>query len=697
MVDPAEVVDFLRLVNDAESSNRSEGLADLKFRFGDQWPTHLINSRELEDRPALTINETDSYVRQAANQIRQQRPRIKAHPVDSDADVKIAEVITGLNRHVEENSDAFNAYDLACEFALTMGWGYWRLRTDYIREDSFLQDIYVDQVENPFTVYFDPNSSLPDGSDAERCLITDMMTKRDFQVKYPGAAMEGFTARGSGDSTAEWMTKDDIRLAEYFKVERVRSKLILLSDGRAVYEDNLPTPELMALGKLKVMGERDSYKRKVTWCKVTAFETLEERTIPGRFIPVVPVYGCSIVVDGKRKRFGMVRFAKDPQKMVNFWQTSITESVALAPKAKWVGPEGFDEGRENEWAKANRTPYPLLHYQIKDESGNPLPPPVRMQPEPPPEGAMMAAMSSSQNLQRVLGMYDPAVRGGAQSKSAMTINAESQQSEISNFNYYDNFTRSLKHTGRIIVGWAPDIWDTQRVQRIIGEDGRPKMVTLNEKTTGVDPMGNAIKRVLNDVTVGTYDVVMETGPGYNSKRQEAVAVLTQLLGTPLGEKIANVADDVLVRQMDFPGSDVVADRLAAANPLAQIDENSEVPPQAQMMIKGLQDKLQKAMQALQQAGIEIKFGLEKEKMRQEGETKRTLLTQTTKAHDIESAIATKRHDTEARAITAQNVAEINGLVQLLVKHIGTAQLEREIQARNEEQQRQAEQTEPVAS
>jgi hypothetical protein len=346
---------------------------------------------------------------------------------------------------------------------------------------------------------------------------------------------------------------------------------------------------------------------------------------------VVPVYGVNIVVDGKRLKFGAVRFAKDPQRMVNYWQTCVTESVALAAKAKFMLAAGQDEGFESEWAQANRNAKPLLHYNLLDVDGKPAPPPIRLAPEPPPEGAMVAAMGASQNLARVLGIFDPQMHN-AQRKSDRTINAEAQQAEITNYHFYDNFTRSLKHTARIELNWAPKIFDTRRVQRIIGEDGRPELVTLNDKK-----MVDAIERVLNDMTVGTYDVVMQTGPGYNSRRQESVQTLMQILDTPLGEKVAAVADDIIVRQMDFNGADVVADRMAAANPLAQIDETSDIPPQAQMMIKGLQQQVQKMGQALQAAGVELKFGIEKEKIKQEGETRRTWLTTTTKAHDTEMA------------------------------------------------------------
>lgn len=665
----------------AEGSNRVEAVDDLRFRFGDQWPATIQNSRNLQDRPCLTINQIDAFCRQIENQQRQQRPRIKVHAVDNIADPKIAKVISGLMRHFEVNSDADYAYDTAFSFAVTCGLGYFRMRTDYCREDSFDQDIYIDPIDNPFTVYFDPSSFLPDGSDAEKCLVTDLITKKAFKRQYPGAQSSGFSPVGAGESMTTWITEQEIRLAEYFYIDRVCAKLVMLSDKTVLWADQLPKPAQLEALNMKIVGERDSYRSRVKWCKQTAAEILEEKEIPGKYIPVIPVYGNSVIIDGKRRHFGLTRFAKDPQRMVNFWQSSVTESLALAPKAKWLMAAGQDEGFENEWAQANISTRAVLHY-LSVVEGREVPPPQRIAPEPPPPGFIEASMAASQNLSRVLGIYDPGVSQSRTHKSDKTINAEDQQTDQSNFQYYDNLTRSISHCGRIALGWIPEIFDTERVMQIIGDDGRPDMATLNEKQA--DDTG-VVQKVLNDVTIGEYDVVMDTGPGYDSKRQEAVSVFTQMLGTPLGEKIAQVADDIIVRNLDVPGADVIADRLAAANPLSNIDEQSEIPPQAQMMIKQLQDNLQKAQQMMQQMSMDMKYRTSIEQMKQAGEDKRELMRQTTKAHDIEKMAATRQHDTEVRALTAQNVSEIDGIVKLFLAHIDTHQLEREIAARNAEQ------------
>ncbi len=667
---PDDAVEFLRLASEADSFNRQEGIEDLKFRFGDQWPVQMQNSRQLEARPMFTINETDSYCRQVINSIRQQRPRGRCHPVNDTADVKIAEVITGIGRHIEVNSDADNAYDLAAEFAVSIGWGYWRMRTDFTREDSREQDIYIDQIENPFSVYIDPNSSLPDGSDSKKYLLTDLMAKTDFRREFPGAEEQPFREGASGDQrTMDWLTKEDIRVAEYFRIDLARQKLVYLSNGENIWADEMPPAEILTQSGIVVVGDRDSWKRKVLWSKVSAFEELEKRTLPGRWIPVIPVYGVNMMVDGKRRKFGMVRFARDPQRMVNYAQTSIAEQNAMAPKAKWLLAEGQDEGYENEWAQANNRAFPVLHYKPTDVEGKPAQPPQRLQPEAVPQGTVNLAMLSSQNLQRVLGMFDPVNLKHTGPKSGEAIEQEMGQSEQSNYHFYDNLTRSIKHTWRIILDWTPKVYDTQRVMRIIGDDGKPDLVTINEKSQGAHPQtGEAVQSVLNDVTVGEYDVVMEVGPGFNTKRQQSAQLFMDLLKSPLGEVIAQTGADLAVRTLDGHGMEALADRLAAANPLAQIDDKSDIPPPVQMKLKHQEQTIQQLTVQLKEAGLTLKFRADVAKMKDEGDTRRELMKQTGDAHEREITAAHKKHDTETYALSAQNVAEINALARILTSH-----------------------------
>lgn len=671
-----EAIKFWRLVNDADSTNRAEALNDIKFAAGDQWPVEIQNSRNLESRPCLTINKIDAYIRQVTNQQRMQRPRIKVHPVNNLADYKIAQVIEGITRHIEVNSNADTAYDTAFDYAVRMGWGYWRVNTRYVSENSFDQEIYIDTIDNPFTVYFDPNSILPDGSDAERCLITTVMDKKIFRENYPGADDgANFQQRSTGDDTAAWITKEDIRVAEFFYIERERAKLYLLSDGTSGFADSDNFFARVEAAGLTVVDERDSFRKAVKWIKCTAMEVLEEKTMAGKYIPVVPCYGAQVIVDDKRKKYGLVRFAKDPQRMYNFWRTSMTESVALAPKAKWLLAEGQDEGHENEWAMANIKSTPVLRYKQKDIEGQPAPAPTRLQPEPPPTGIMEAAGAISADLQMVLGVLDPNQLPSG-NISGKALQGQQNQVDLSNFHFYDNMTRSIRHTGKIILDLIPKIYDTQRVMRIIGSDGQPDMTTINEQ--------NEIGEVLNDVTVGEYDVVMDTGPGFQTKRQQAVESMMPLLTG--NAELFNIAGDLVFRNMDFPGADVIADRLAAMNPLAQIDEKSDIPPEIQMRLAQSQQSIEQLQQQLQAAGLEINNRMQVAQIKEEGATKRKLMDVTARAHNTETMAEVRVNDQNTRSITSQNKTEIEGLVKILLARMSPNQLLAEIDRLNAEQQ-----------
>jgi len=658
-----EAKQFLRFCSENDSNNRVEALDDLKFAGGDQWPVEIQNSRLLESRPYLTINKIDAYCRQIANQQRQQRPRMVAHGMNTESDEKVAEVITGILRHIENQSDADAAYDNAFEFAVRMGWGYWRILYDFPRPDSMEQELYIKRIENPFMVYFDPNSNEPDGSDAEKCLITEVISKESFRKMYPGADDGGgFNPRGTGDSQSEWITKEDIRIAEYFYTEHIRTKLYLLSDGTTCYEDEKPSEIMMQDAGVYVVSKRETIKKQIKWCKLTGMQVLEQRDWPGRFIPVVPVYGQQLIVDSKKKKFGLTRMAKDPQRMYNFWSTALTESVALAPKAKFLLAEGQDEGHEMEWNTANIKSMPVLRYKQTDSDGKPAPVPTRIQPEPPPSGMVTALQGLNSDLMAVVGIYDPAqLPQGMQSGKA--LNGQQQQTDMTNFHYYDNLTRSIRQSGRICLDLIPHIYSEERVMRIIGADGKGELVSINQKTQ--DEQG--VDKVLNDVTVGEYDIVMETGPGYASKRQEAVdSMMTLLTADP---NLMQQAGDLVFRNMDFPGADIIADRLAAANPLAQIDEKSDIPPQVQMQLAQSQQTIQQLQQQLQAMKMDIQYGASVAEQKDKAMLQKTQMELEVRREDTRMRTDTQAHDTVIKTQTQLEIEQMKAQLALVMAQL----------------------------
>lgn len=666
-VDPriTDAIKFMRRVSDNDSVNRSNAQTWRKFRYGEQWPPELQNSRTLEQRPCITINKTDAFCRQVENQQRQQRPRIKVDPTNGEATKKTAELIQGMIRHIENTRGGGDiAYDGGFSAAITEGVGYWRGMSDYTRQDSFEQELFLEAIDDPLSVYYDDHSILPDGSDAEEVLIISDMARDAFRVTYPdkddGSNFIASDIGGYNDS--DWVTKDTIRVAEYFTVERKAEKLVKLSTGEVGWKSDL---DPRVKDKVTIVDQRDGQRRLVKWCKITAIDVLDERTLPGRWIPVFPCYGEIVIIDGKRLKSGLIKNAMDPQRMLNFWKTAMTESVALAPKVKWLMAEGQDEDHENEWATANISARATLRYKPTDVSGQPAPPPQRLQPEPPPEGAMAMAASVDQDLTSVLGIVDPAMRIGG-NVSGKALNSERQQSDNSTFHYYDNLTRSIAFTGR----WMLDVMkyyysEPGRVVRIIGDDGQSTTDKINQPSPQApdDPT-----QVINDITVGEYDVVMDTGPGYNTKRQEAVDSMMPLFEK--NEELMKLAGDVMFRNMDFPGAEVIADRMAAANPLAQVDDKSPVPPQIQMKLKAQDQQIQHLTQQLQAAAKLIKDRADLKSMEEAAETHRLLVKEAGQTERNTDDNQAWMHDTAAKTQAQLGVAEINQAGKIITQTKG---------------------------
>lgn len=589
-----EAIHRMELAVEADSGNRAEMLEDLKFSHGEQWPAEIKMQRELERRPCLIINKTDAFVRSVVNNMRQQRPRIKVHPVADGADQQKADLIEGLFRHIEVNSNADLAYDTAADGQVRMGLGYFRICADYVDEKSFDQELLIERIKNPFSVYFDPSSTQPDGLDAQWCVIVDRIRKEEFKLLYPNATDQDFQPSGEGDGRESWSTREETLIAEYWRIEMVPDKLFKLASGETVFKSDAPEGKEVGdfLGNSIIIDMRDSMKRTVRWSKVTKTQELESREWGGRYIPIIPVYGSEMIQNGRVMRFGMVRQLKDPQKMYNFWRTQETEFVALAPKAPWLIVEGQIENHEDEWATANIKNHSTLTWTpVLDENGNPTPPPQRIQPTPPPAASINAAMSASEDIKAVAGMFDPALGAPGQETSGTMVAQRQMQSDLSNYHFYDNLTRSIRAAGVILLDLVKIYYSGERVIRIIGADGNPDTVTINQQQAD---------EILNDVTTGRYDVIMETGPGYSTRRQEASSHMLEMVKA--FPQLAQIAGDLIVGQMDWPGAQQLAERLAMANPLAQAQSQmpQDLDPKAKAVVGQLMGQLQKAQQQLQQ-------------------------------------------------------------------------------------------------
>lgn len=592
------------LAVDAESEIRKLALEDLQFRAGEQWPDDVKQTRDLDRRPCLTINRIPQFIRQITNDQRQNRPSIKVNPVDNAADVETAKVYQGIIRHIEYNSNADVAYDTAFEGAATKGIGYFRIVTEYCSPESFDQEIYIKRIKNSFSVYLDPSYQEPDASDADWGFIFEDLTEEDYKQQFPDsklASMEDWES--IGDKAPGWCSEKTVRVAEYFYKTFETKKLYQLSDKSIVEESELE--QALALGAdigLKVENEKTTQIPTIKWCKINAVEKLEETEWMGKWIPIIPVLGDELDVDGKRILEGIVRHAKDPQRMYNYWATSETEQIALAPKAPFIGAEGQFEGYEAQWKSANIKNYPYLQYKPKTIGGVALPPPQRNVYEPAIGAITQARMQSSEDLKATTGIYDAALGNRAQETSGIAIQRRANQSQTANFHYIDNLSRSLKHAGRILVDLIPKVYDTDRAIRIVGEDESQEVVFVNQ---AFERNGKQVKYNLGD---GKYDVTISNGPSYATKRQEALASMLDL--TKAYPQVAQAAGDLMIKNMDWPGASEIAERVKKTIPpeITQDEktQNQQIPPEAAQQMQQMSQMLEQLTQQNNQLQDDIR-------------------------------------------------------------------------------------------
>lgn len=567
------------LARDFEADNREAALADIKFGLlSEQWSDKERENREAKGKPCITINKLAANIRQVVNDSRQNKPAIRVRPVDDNSDPQTAEVLNGLIRNIETSSNADIAYDTAITQAVAGGFGYIRVNVDFADDDSFDRDIKIERIYDPFSVYGDPHSTSADGSDWECCFVVERMPLAEFKEKYPDAEAEDWETENDYD----FINEDGIWIAEYWKREQTAKTICLLSDGDVVdedvYDSNLAMYEALGIQKTET---RQTTTHKVTQYIITGKEILETNEWAGRYIPIIPVYGEEVILNNKRTFKSLIRDAKDAQRIFNYWRTTSTELVALAPKTPFIGEEGAFDVDTHKWESANVENYPYLTHKKG------TPPPQRQPFASIPAGVLQEAMNAADDIKATMGMFGASIGEEDNAISGKAIMARQRESDTGTFHFIDNLSRALRHIGRIIVDLVPHVYQPGRIIRIIGEDGKKTENVQVGQQQQQDPMQEQGPDLSNifDLTAGKYDVVVDVGPGYTTKRQEAAAQMIEF--SRVNPQAAGQIGDLIAKNLDWPGADEIAKRLTPG-----------IDPQVQQMQQMLQ-QMQQQMQQLQ--------------------------------------------------------------------------------------------------
>ena len=586
------------LARDCEAENRLAAVDDIRFaRLGEQWPDKVRRDRELDGRPCLTINRLPAFIRQVVNDARQNKPSIVCHPVDDAADPETAEILNGLIRNIEQSSDAEVAYDTALDFAVTGGFGYFRINTRYARDDGFDQDLVIERVADPFSIYGDPHSTAADSSDWNSAFVVDSLPKAAFEARWKGAQAVDWQADAYGALPGTWMDGDRVLVAEYWRREAATRTILALSDGQVVEEAVYRAQKAMfdAIGVSVIGQPRIVASHKVTQRILTGAEVLETVDWAGKYIPIVPVYGEELHVDGKRRLRSLVRDAKDPQRMFRYWRTTSTELVALAPKAPFIGRKGAFDTDATKWATANVQTHAYIEYDGPEA-------PQRQGFGGVPAGAIQEALNAADDMKSIMGLYDASLGARSNETSGRAIMARQREGDVSTFHYIDNLSRAIRHAGRTLIDLIPRVYSAPRVVRVLGPSGEARLAPVNQPFQAPAPnaadQARKIEKIY-DLTVGKYDLTVKSGPSFTSRREEAATQMIELIRAY--PQAAPIMGDLLAKNLDWPGADEIAGRLAALLP-DQLKPGSPELDAAKAQIGKLAQALQAAAGKI--AGLE---------------------------------------------------------------------------------------------
>lgn len=546
---------------DADREERELAKDDLEFANGNHWPEKTKTEREADGRPYLTFNMLPKYVDQVIGEFLQNRPGINVVPDDMYATDDIANIKEGKIRKIESESVAKVAYGIGFKSAAVCGRGFWRVNHDFIDSDSFDEELQILSIKNQFSVVWDPGAEKPDLSDAEWMFVIETLQAKDFEKKYPDAEKIDFENIGNYDG---WVTTDTVRIAEYFRKVHNKKTIYQLEDGST--SDNSEDEK-------KAVRKRETDVVTTEWCKITGHTILEGPiTWPGKYIPIIPVWGKELNIEEKTIHRGVVRFAKAPQQMYNFWRTASAEVVAEAPRSPYIGTVEQFKGHEHLWKAAKKSNVPYLPYNIDPQANGP---PKRETPATIPTGIVNEVNTAAQEFKETTGIEAANLGEPSDEKSGKAIAERRSGGERGNFEYVSNFCNALIHTGEILVDLIPKIYSTQRVIRTrnVDETEELKLINsvVNPETQEQLPEGE----FYNDLTKGKFSVTVTTGPSYTTQRMEAADTMMEF-ARAMPEHAAMIMD-LLFDSLDVPNADRIAKRFKLFLPPAirQMEETEE--------------------------------------------------------------------------------------------------------------------------
>ena len=653
---PKEIRDAYQDYRDAWREIRDAAKEDMRaISPQGPWTDEDRDARKGSGRPCIHLDQLNQFLSQVNGNVRKSKRAIKAIPKGNGANDQDAQKRSAAIMGIEERSQAQPIYLGAFQSMIERSYGFAVIRTEYKDESSFDMEILIKPIMNPDTVLLSPYYKQPDASDIPDGFILDLMPKAQFKQKYPDARVTDFGDQDLNDSTiTDWIKDKYLQIGEYWKVQSTFETLLLVetAKGPVVFKED----EWKAAKEAGIQGEvkRD---RKVEVPEVFQYmtnglETLDRVPWDGSRIPIISCLGPErwTTEGGKPKRelLSMVRFARDPQMLLDYLASGECEEAGQIPKSPFVGAVGQFETDKEAWSEVTKVPHAFLQYDIQLDGGEVVPPPTRPQWTPNFQVWEIAKDAAGRAVQAAMGITPlPDAAQRRNQKSGVALEKIDDMMSLGSFPFVDRFESCFLHN----MGWQINelitpVLDTQREMPISTPDGKRSTMQLVGNTSHpLDESGAYEVQGLQDGHLhtgkGEFDVTLSTGPSEDSERQEQDEFVDSLIenlanlpmpGTPAAKVLAL---GIRMRPTLGPVGQQIADVFDPPPP----DPN--MPPQAQAAIQQLQSQLQQAIQEnsalhMERAGkvLEQQTKLIMQQMKEDGDNQRAQL-----ANDIKVLLA----------------------------------------------------------
>jgi hypothetical protein len=519
-----------------------------------------------------------------------------------------ANIMKQIIRHIEYTSKAQrNAYTPAREYQVKGGIGWWRIVTDYESNDSFDQEIYIEGIPDPLSVYMDPDCQKPDCSDGRYAFVFSFLSKELIEALVPNYPWELGAPRmpiGIAPGESFFIEKDHWLICEYFRKVPMADRLIsFMNNGEriTIRESKLPREAVSDLLAKENVLVRDVVDQQVEWKLIVGDEIVDETIWPGSYIPLIRCVGEEQVIEGILDRKGHTRALTDAQRMFNYNASASVEFGALQTKAPWVAAAAAIEGVEPMWNNANtENPSVLIWKHVDDDSPDmQIPPPQRIDP-PSTSPAFESGMQTAfQQMMMTSGQWQNQQGQMGNERTGEAIDKRLQAGESATYHFIDNYEDALIYTYQQIIDLIPKVYDTMRVKHILADDGIEMEIQIDPRAAQAylaqqDNQGNVLQRIFNP-QMGKYDVAASVGPSVTSKREEAVEKLSLILTE--APALTAIIGDILVRNMDFDDAQEASMRLRRLVPPQALGQGpTQNEQQLTQQVQQLQAALTKAMQ-----------------------------------------------------------------------------------------------------